>query len=126
MSRGEIERLLEDYLTAYERHQADGCAAAYTLEARLDSPYGPPAVGREAIAAAHRAWFEEPERNKRLDLVEVDLQDQAGHCLLRWSAEVDGPGSTAPATISGTTLATLRRIEGMWQFHRMALVPDPD
>lgn len=122
--RDEVQALADGYLAAYARQDAEGCAAGFSGDALMESPFGPPAAGRAAIAAAHRAWFEEPERNKRLDAVEAEAEDALGWARLRWSAEVDDPETGAPTTAAGSTLAVLRRGPEGWVFARMMLVPD--
>ncbi|MEO0682589.1 MAG: SgcJ/EcaC family oxidoreductase [Pseudomonadota bacterium] len=120
----EVEALAQAYLAAYAAEDAAGCAGGFAEDARLDTPFGPPALGRAAIAEAHLEWFEEPECDKRMDVVECGCDGALGWALLRWSAEVDGPQGGA-VRAGGATLATLRRGEDGWRFHRMALIPDP-
>ena len=63
-----IEGLVTKLLEALSQHDATGCAALFTDEGSILSPYGAEVRGRDAIKATHEAWFDEGETNKRLDL----------------------------------------------------------
>lgn len=120
----EAQALAQAYLAAYARQDAEGCAAAFSEDALMDSSFGPPSVGRPAIAAAHLEWFGEVERDKRLDVVEAEAQGALGWARLRWSAQVDDPRTGSSVRMAGTTLAVLRRGPEGWRFARMMLVGD--
>ena len=125
MSQRLVEELIDRYLTAYSASDARACAETFTADGRLYSPYGPTAEGREAIAATHLEWFDEPEDDKRLDLEEFEQHGNVGHCLLSWSAKVpdeDDPDSLTRA--GGVSLAILSLDEDRAYFSQLALVPD--
>lgn len=120
----ELQQLLDGYVAAYRAGDAAGCAAVYTECGEIHSPFGPPAVGRAAIAAAHTAWFEEAEENKAITVLSVQGAGDLAACLARYSADIpreDGP----PATEAGVTLSTFeRQADGSWLIRMSALVPD--
>lgn len=124
--RAAVEALAARYLEAYEREDAAGCAEAFTLTARLDHPFGAPALGRDAIAAIHGEWFADEERGKRMWAIEVEPLGEACLALLGWSAETGPPGEEPPRRTTGVSLAILREDGREWRIHRMALVPGPD
>ena len=125
MSDQAVQDLIDRYLAAYRAEDAQGCAAAFTPDGQLYSTYGPTAAGREAIAATHLEWFAEKEKDKRLDLEELQQYGDQGHCLLSWSANV--PAENDPAKLvraGGLSLAILAFDNGKASFSRLALVPD--
>ncbi|WP_245318119.1 MULTISPECIES: nuclear transport factor 2 family protein [unclassified Mesorhizobium] len=54
--RDELQELWDIYVAAYRAGDAAGCAAVFTSDAELHSPYAPPARGRAAIEALHGVW----------------------------------------------------------------------
>jgi uncharacterized protein (TIGR02246 family) len=73
-----IERLVAKLLEALQRQDAGACAALFTHDGLVLSPYGPPAKGREEIRATHQSWFDEGETNKQLKLLEADSSGEIG------------------------------------------------
>ena len=127
MSQQLVQDLIDRYLVAYSGEDARGCAETFTLDGQLHSPFGPAASGRDAIAATHMEWFEEKEEDKRLELTELQLNGDAGHCLLHWSANVADPDDPAKLVrAGGVSLAILTIDNGQAYFSRLALVPDAD
>ena len=118
-----VTALCDAYLAAYAAGDAEGCAAVFTAEARLDHPFGPPARGRAEIATLHAGWVAEAERDKRMEVLEGEARGTLGAALLTWSAEVDGPDG-APRREGGVSLAVLHAGADGWRIHRMALLPD--
>jgi ketosteroid isomerase-like protein len=114
-----------EYLRAYIAQDADGCARTFTPDGALFSPFGPPAIGRAAIAATHSDWFALEESDKRLEIQEFYESGESGHCLLRWSARIpDGGEASGFCVARGMSLAVLKLTGGEILFSRMALVPD--
>ena len=70
MSKDQLNRLIDGYLTAYAACDAQGCAAIFTADGALYSPYGPPAHGHAEIAATHVKWFAENEEDKTIEVTE--------------------------------------------------------
>ncbi len=50
----DFQALMDRMAAAYRAGDAPACAAMFTMDAQLYSPYAPPALGREAIEALHR------------------------------------------------------------------------
>ncbi len=118
-------KLVDAYLTAYNAQDSNGCARTFTPDGALFSPFGPPASGRAAIAAAHSQWFAEVEEDKRLEVQEFHDEGKSGYCLLGWSARVPDENEAGGFRVeSGVSLGILTVSSGDVFFHRMALVPD--
>ena len=89
----QLQAVLDRYVAAYIAKDAAGCAAVFMPDGVVYSSYGPPALGRDAIAAQHREWVNYGGKNKSLL-----IQDMGGHgdtawCLARYSeGEVKGSG----------------------------------
>lgn len=123
MSKEKLLKLISSYLSAYSKQDSEGCSRAFTPDGALFSPYGPPARGRQAIAATHSEWFAEEEEDKHLEVLEFHQIGDSAHCLLGWSARVpneEGGFSVA----SGVSLCILTVEGDEVLFNRLALVPD--
>jgi uncharacterized protein (TIGR02246 family) len=111
VDREAIEAVINDYLTAYEAHDAQGCANVYSEDAIVLSPWGPPLFGPAAVAAAHEEWFREGERNKVMTIERLDLDNDTATCLVSYAADLPGDGDD-PLRAFGASLNTLRRQAG--------------
>lgn len=110
----QVHALVARDLQAYAAQDAKGVAATFTEDARLHSPFGPPAIGRSAIAATHVVWFRDRERDKVMQVVEAETSGAIGSALVGFAATVDGAGGQ-PERIDGMSLNTLRRDpRGAW------------
>ena len=123
-SRAGIELLVARLLEALQRHDAAACAALFTDDGLVLSPYGPPAQGRDAIRATHQSWFDEGETNKRLTLQAADASGELGYCILAYAGDyLQTDGSTA--TDRGRSVNVLRRqIDGDWKIQVSSLNTD--
>ncbi len=61
----EAQNLFDRYQSVYRQADAKGCAAMFTSDARLFSPFGT-ALGRQAIEHLHGEWLEKAARAKHL------------------------------------------------------------
>jgi uncharacterized protein (TIGR02246 family) len=86
-TRAAVAALLSRYAAAYRAGDAAACAAAFTTDAVLVSPYGPPAFGRAAIAARHADWTAEGAADKTLDIVAFGSSGDQAWCLARFAEE---------------------------------------
>jgi len=111
-----IAALVEGYLTAYDARDAVGCASFYAQGALVLSPWSDPLRGHAAIAAAHREWFAEGERNKVMTIHDLRIDGGLAVCLLRYKAETDnGP-------VFGASLNNLeRQSDGGWKIQHTSL-----
>lgn len=123
-SREEIKSLVARLLDALQRHDATACAALFTDDGVILSPYGPPASGTDQVRSTHQAWFDEGEINKRLTLLEADASGELGYCVLSYAADyLQSDGSYA--TDSGRSVNVLRRqASGHWKIRISSLSTD--
>ena len=118
--RGLVGALLE----ALQRQDAAACAALFTTDGLILSPYGPPARGRDEIRATHQAWFDEGETNKRLTLLAADAGGNLGYCVLSYAADYRQSDGTF-TTDSGKSVNVLtRQGNGDWQIQISSLTAD--
>lgn len=116
-----FDKLMASYFDAYARHDAEGCAAAFTEDAALYSPWGPPALGHPAIAEAHRDWFEEGEENKTWSVAYARSDGFNGVCLVRFAADVPGPDGKKDR-LQGISLNAMEsRPDGQWRIRICSL-----
>ena len=57
MTRADLERITERYLTAMNRHDAHTLASLYAVDCHVDSPLFSSLDGRAAVEAAYVQWF---------------------------------------------------------------------
>ncbi|MGB3176865.1 MAG: nuclear transport factor 2 family protein [Albidovulum sp.] len=111
------QRLLDQMATAYRAGDAAGCAAVFTHDAVLMSPYAPLTRSRAAIEALHRHWLAEGGSDKTMTVLEAEASGDLGWCLVAYS---EGDGSD-----DGKTLAILaRQPDGTWLISRCSLSND--
>jgi ketosteroid isomerase-like protein len=92
-------------VAAYRAGDAAGCAALWTEDGALFSPFAPPARGRAAIEALHSDWTADGVgSDKRLEVLDAGAEGNLGWCMVAFSE-----GS---ATDSGTSLNVLERQPG--------------
>ncbi len=119
-----VARLVARLLQALRAHDAAGCAALFTDDARLISPYAAEATGRAAIEALHRSWFAEGETDKRLYLLDLAIDGDTGYCLLAFAADYPQPDGSR-VTERGKSLNVLKRQpDGGWLIHVSSLNSD--
>ncbi|MCL5776037.1 nuclear transport factor 2 family protein [Limibaculum sp. FT325] len=118
-----LKALIAQYLDAYAARDARAASAVFAERARIITPFGPPIVGRDAIAAAHYDWFDDGETNKRLDVVEAGARGEMGYAVLRWSADLREPDGRIVRD-TGLSLNVLMHSYGGWMIAQTALVPD--
>ena len=122
--RKAVEALVTKLLEASRQHDAVGCAALFTNNGRILSPYGTEVRGRDAIEATHKAWFDEGETNKRLELLEVGASGDVGFCILAYAGDYLQPDGSY-TTESGKSVNVLRQqSNGDWKIHICSLNSD--
>jgi ketosteroid isomerase-like protein len=94
-ARDALQPLLDAYAVAYRAGDAEGCAACFTDDAQLLSPYAPPARGRTEIAALHADWVTEGDE-KTLTLQDGGIEGELGWGL---AAFTEGGGAEAGLTL---------------------------
>ncbi len=98
--RGELQVVLDKMARVYAQQDATACAALFTTNASLYSPYAPPTHGRAAIEVLHRIWTAEPSAKK------FEILDFGGGGDLAWALAQYSEGAV---TGGGTTLAVFER-----------------
>lgn len=114
--RHEAQALCDRMAAAYRAGDAAGCAALFTEDARLLSPYAPEARGRPAIEALHRVWTAHGA-GKTLTVIDAGRDGATAWFLLAY-----GEGD---ATGDGKSLNVLRREpDGQWLISHGCLAAD--
>ncbi|MEM7278877.1 MAG: nuclear transport factor 2 family protein [Pseudomonadota bacterium] len=88
----ECQQLFDHYLSSYRAGDAVGCASVFSADAELYSPYGPTAIGCDAIASVHREWLEEGGEDKQLEVKSAGANGTLGWCVVRFSEGTTGDG----------------------------------
>lgn len=116
--RQEVENLLDRLASAYCAGDAGECAALFTEDAQLHSPFAPPAMGRDAIEALHESWTADGG-DKAFTILDAGGSDALGWCLCHFS-EGDVKGN-------GTSLIVLERgAKGDWLIRMCCLHGDTE
>jgi ketosteroid isomerase-like protein len=84
-TKGEMQALLQTYLEAYRKKDAEGCAACYASNAVIYSSYASPVQGRAAIEDLHRDWVSEGGGDKTLDILRAGTDRDSSWCVARFS-----------------------------------------
>ena len=106
----ELQGVWIKYLAAYRVGDAHGCAALFSPDAQLMSPYAAVARGREAIEILHQEWTGDGAENKQIDMVEFGGSGDSAWCLVRFEEGAE--------TGVGVSLNVLERTNG----HRLIKV----
>lgn len=120
----ELQSLMDVYAAANQARDANSCAKAYEEGATILSPSGPRAVGRQQIVALHHEWFQEPDENKTLEVLEAGSDGDLAYCTVAYSADLRQADGTKTKE-RGTTLSVLaRNADGQWRIRFSSLTPD--
>ena len=90
----ECQQLFDQYVACYREGDAAGCASMYAIDAELYSPFGPAAIGRQAIEATHKEWVEDGAENKQITVLNAGKIDDLGWCIARFREGTTGSGSS--------------------------------
>ncbi|WP_295313208.1 nuclear transport factor 2 family protein [Roseobacter sp.] len=114
----ELRHILDRMEHAYNSGDAAACAALFTENAQLHSPFGPSASGRREIETLHRDWVDDAG-NKAFTVTGSGCDGALAWCLLRFSE--------GDAQSEGTSLIVLEHHhdEG-WLIRSCCLHGDPD
>ena len=109
----ECQKLFDRYVACYRTRDAAGCASIYAADAELYSPFGPPAIGSDAIKTLHEEWVQEGGEDKQITVVSAGCEGGLGWCLANFS---EGSGE------NGYSLNVLsRQSSGAWLITRCSL-----
>ena len=102
----ECQMLFDHYVACYRQADANGCASVFAAQAELYSPFGPPAIGRQAVEETHAEWVAEGAENKKVTVSSAGRDGELGWCLAEFSEGTTG---------EGVSLAVLaRQPDGSW------------
>lgn len=91
--KDELQAVLDQMARVYVARDAAACAAIFTGDAALYSPYAPPARGRTEIEALHRIWTPSAT-TKRFEVFDCGANGGLAWVLARfWEGET-GTGIT--------------------------------
>ncbi|MDD9922494.1 MAG: hypothetical protein OXQ92_09495 [Boseongicola sp.] len=88
----ECQQLLDHYVSCYVKGDAKGCASVFALNAELYSPFGPPAIGRQAIEETHSEWVAEGAEGKQIVVKIAGQNGDLGWCLAEFREGSTGEG----------------------------------
>ena len=108
------QSLFDEYVAAYRRGDAAGCAAMFSADARLLSPYAPQAQGRDAITALHRDWVADGAEAKTINVLDAGGSGNTAWCFATFSEGTEDG--------DGTSLNILHReANGSWRISHCSL-----
>jgi ketosteroid isomerase-like protein len=109
-----FQDLMDRMAAAYCAGNAASCAALFTADAHLYSPYAPPAIGRLAIEALHSEWVQEDVKDKELQVLQTGGSHGCAWTLNSYS-ERDGE-------VRGTSLTVWQLDDdGEWRIRMCSL-----
>ncbi|SMX38400.1 YybH family protein [Maliponia aquimaris] len=118
MIEAEAQALIDLYVAAYRVGDAEGCAALFTADAELYSPFGPPARGRQAIAETHAEWTSEGAGTgaKTMTVLSAGRSGDMAWCLVGFAEGAAG---------GGVSLNVLHRQGDGWRIRMCSLNETP-
>ena len=109
----ELQTLMDRYVVAYRAADPAACAAVFTEDAQLFSPFAPGARGRAAIETLHADWTRDAGGDKVMTVLSAEISGDMAWCL---AAFCEGADET------GTSLNVLvRQSDGTWLIHMCSL-----
>ena len=118
----QAQALMDRMVVAYRAADAAGCAALFTTDAIVTSPYAPTAHGRDAIEALHRDWTSGGTNSKRITVINSGGAGDVAWCVSAFSE--------GDVTEDGTSLSVLvHDSEAGWLIRACSLnsdFPAPD
>ena len=113
----EAQQLMDEMASAYRRGDAAGCAALFSADAVLMSPYAIVTEGRGAIEALHREWARDGGNGKRISVVAAGGGGNLAWCVSHYSE--------GEVTEAGNSLSVLvRDDDGGWVIRACSLNRD--
>jgi pyridoxamine 5'-phosphate oxidase family protein len=127
VARYQISEVLQAIEIAIDRHDADGFASHFTLDAHYQSPFSEH-TGRDAIAAmsrAHHAAGSMDGKRRMTGPAVIELSDDR-HRALAYSHWWVAEAATTPGVYStGAYTDQLRHEDGTWRIETRVQVIDP-
>ncbi len=98
----QLQAVLDRYVAAYVAKDAIGCSSIFLPDGVIYSTYGPPALGRDAIAAQHREWVNYGGKHKTVLIQDMGGSGDTAWCLARYS-EGEAAGNGMALIVFGRT-----------------------
>lgn len=122
--RAEMQALMDLWVARFESRDLDGAVALYSDDAVIHSPFGPHAVGRNAVRATFADWMAAGEVNKR-----VTVEEAGGEGAQAWFLASDAGDYPTPEggfeNDTGVSLNVAQRDErGQWLLRATSLNSD--
>jgi uncharacterized protein (TIGR02246 family) len=122
--RDELEALNALWLEAFSRGDVEACASLFTEDAAIYSPYGPPALGREAIKQTHQDWLNSGETNKKLEILDAGGDGNTAFLVASYSGDYPTEGGGYETESGKVVNVCTRQPDGRWKFHIGSLNSD--
>jgi uncharacterized protein (TIGR02246 family) len=120
----EMHALMDQWVRSFSSGDVEQCVAFYTEDGAIYSPYGLPAIGRDAIRRVHKEWLDAGETNKTIKVIEAHADGVLAYCVAAYAGDCPDDGGN-PITESGTSLNIAKReLDGTWRLHISSLNSD--
>ena len=122
--RDEAEQTLKLWVERFTAGDVEGCLEVYTEDGEIYSPYGSPAIGRDALRETHEAWLAAGETNKRIIVLDARVENDLAYCVAVYFGDYPQEDGSV-VTESGTSInVLLRQKDGSWRIHISSLNSD--
>jgi uncharacterized protein (TIGR02246 family) len=112
--RDDLQALLDRWVEQYARGDLEAAVACYAADGAIYSPYGPAAVGHEAIRNTHADWLAEGEINKRIVVLEARGDGDVAYCVATYSGDVPQPDGSRTREAGTSLNVCVRDAAGDW------------
>ena len=114
--KSEMQALVDAWVEVYSAGDIDGALAFYSDDAAIYSPYGPAAIGIEALRATHAAWHASGETNKKVVVLNAESDGNLAYWLASYSGDYPQPDGTVLTECGVSVNVAKRQADGMWRF----------
>ena len=112
----EMQELMARWVHCFSSGDIEGAAALFCDDGAIYSPYGPAAIGRDAVRATHEAWSAAGEMNKTITVIRSEARGGLAYCLAAYSGDYPQDDGTL-LNECGTSLNIAKRQDnGTWKF----------
>ena len=122
--RDEMQDLNDKWVRQFGEGDIEACVEMYTENGAIYSPYGPAAVGWDAIRDTFREWHEAGEQNKQVKVLEASSDGAIAYFTATYSGDYPQDDGTL-VNESGVVLTICSRApNGSWRMHISGLNSD--